>query len=530
MDDTAVKQLCRIAALGLILLGCKAAPRAPTAPPRAAVIQPTRAVERVQEPPGRPAVEPVASEPVVEPAKAQPVTAKAAPEVRVAAFDSHQFYGVYVSGQKAGWAEERIAGLPDGGIRLSTRVQLRIERLGSRMDLELSDEVEYEPLDDGGALRRFETVESTGGARAVRRGELRAGKMWITIESAGATSQQNFDPPRERAEDTLPLLVVKRLRAAGGKAIQTWQFDRQSMKNVSVETTLLSEKKTRISGVPTTVLEVKGVDAARGITMVNRLTEGGRTLEMTLGPGLKLVLEDEKVAKNPAVVVPDLYRLSVVPVDQALGDAGSVGRLKLRLDGLPERGLTLVDDRQTRDGNVVEVRRLALADLPQSELAEADRVRWLEATAFIDHEHSLVRAAVTESARGATDLEKVVAMTRAVHRGLTYTLATAPLTASAILKDGRGDCTEYARVLAAMARAAGLPAREVSGMAYAGDSDPGFAFHAWVEVFLDGRWFAVDPTWDQAPVDATHIALSRDDPAAIVGLLGGLKAVVLEKE
>ncbi len=121
-------------------------------------------------------------------------------------------------------------------------------------------------------------------------------------------------------------------------------------------------------------------------------------------------------------------------------------------------------------------------------------------------------------------------LTNAVHKALRYSLATAPVTASRILADRTGDCTEYGRLLAALLRALGLPAREVSGLAYTGDSDPGFAFHAWTEAYTGDRWLAADPTWNEVPIDATHIALSRDDPSAIVGLLGGVKAVVIARE
>ncbi len=67
-------------------------------------------------------------------------------------------------------------------------------------------------------------------------------------------------------------------------------------------------------------------------------------------------------------------------------------------------------------------------------------------------------------------------------RGAAHTLAR-----------GAGDATEYALLLVALARAAGLPARAVFG-ALAGPTRP----HAWAEVYLDGAWRAVDPFLYQA--------------------------------
>lgn len=464
----------------------------------------------------------------------EPPAARVVPDDPTAGLESHQFYGVYLQGQKAGWAEERIETLADGGVRVVTHVQLRIKRMGSLMTLELEDEVVFGPPPDG-RLRSFRSVQTLpGGGQAVRRGEVRDGRLNVVVEAGGARTEEDRDPPKESVADTVPKLVISRLRAAGGGPITVWQYDRQQLRDVPVETTILSEKRTHVQGVPVVILVVKGVDRVRSLEPVNRITEGGRTLEMTIGPGLKLVLEDREVAQNPLVAAPDLYRLSVVPIDRQLGRPGSVTRLTVGLTGLPST-LSLSDARQQLSERTTEggerrltVRRIPLAEMPETPLEDAARARWLESTAFVDHDHPRVRALATRAAGQGTPLDKAVALTRAAHRALSYTLATAPMTASSILAGGKGDCTEYARLLVALLRAIGTPAREVSGMAYAGDDDPGFAFHAWVEAYVAGRWMPLDPTWHQAPVDATHIALSRDDPSAIIGLIGGLKARVIE--
>lgn len=84
------------------------------------------------------------------------------------------------------------------------------------------------------------------------------------------------------------------------------------------------------------------------------------------------------------------------------------------------------------------------------------------------------------------------------------------------LEQGRGECTDFADLFTTLARAVGLPARTVIGLAYRDGSDPGFMFHAWNEVFADNRWQSVDPTWNQMRVDATHIQLTADEAAAML--------------
>ncbi len=79
--------------------------------------------------------------------------------------------------------------------------------------------------------------------------------------------------------------------------------------------------------------------------------------------------------------------------------------------------------------------------------------------------------------------------------------------AAQTLATREADCREFSELFVAMARALGLPARMVSGIAYGGGS---FGGHAWVEVYA-GEWIELDPTWGTDFVDATHIRGSEDE-------------------
>ena len=56
------------------------------------------------------------------------------------------------------------------------------------------------------------------------------------------------------------------------------------------------------------------------------------------------------------------------------------------------------------------------------------------------------------------------------------------------LRNKRGICGGYANLTAALLRAAGIPAKVVSG--YSGEA------HGWNEAYVDGRWINIDTTWD----------------------------------
>jgi transglutaminase-like putative cysteine protease len=118
-----------------------------------------------------------------------------------------------------------------------------------------------------------------------------------------------------------------------------------------------------------------------------------------------------------------------------------------------------------------------------------------------------------------------------VRKNIKPSLRMAMLSAGEVLDKKEGDCTEYAVLFAALARAAGIPARVNVGLVYYNNR---FLFHAWDEVYL-GRWVPIDAALDQTRVDATHIKIfsgsldsAEDLYAAMIRVVGKLKFEVLE--
>ena len=130
-----------------------------------------------------------------------------------------------------------------------------------------------------------------------------------------------------------------------------------------------------------------------------------------------------------------------------------------------------------------------------------------------------IRRLAGRAVQGASSpSDRVDALVAFVHRYVEYVDRDTIQTVADTVRTRRGDCTEYADLLTTMARALGLPARTVTGLAYDADNAT-FALHSWNEVAVEGRWQGVDPTWDQTRLDATHIALPEDRALVVLGLL-----------
>jgi len=88
-------------------------------------------------------------------------------------------------------------------------------------------------------------------------------------------------------------------------------------------------------------------------------------------------------------------------------------------------------------------------------------------------------------------------------------------TATEVLDNAAGDCTEHAVLVVALMRAAGIPARAVDGIVLASDRDgSGVAgYHAWAEIWL-GEWIGVDATVNEIGTSARYLEFGLDEPGS----------------
>ena len=102
-------------------------------------------------------------------------------------------------------------------------------------------------------------------------------------------------------------------------------------------------------------------------------------------------------------------------------------------------------------------------------------------------------------------LARIQFFSHAVHTCLRYErgITANTTTAQQAFDGGVGVCQDYAHILLALLRNAGIPCRYVAGLA----SDYGET-HAWVEAWIGDRYYGIDPTRDKL-IDEGYIALSR---------------------
>ena len=79
--------------------------------------------------------------------------------------------------------------------------------------------------------------------------------------------------------------------------------------------------------------------------------------------------------------------------------------------------------------------------------------------------------------------------------------------AAEVAKSREGDCSEHAVLLAALARACGIPSHVAMGLVYV-DGAGGFGYHMWTELYLSGTWVPFDATAGRGGTSAGYLKLT----------------------
>jgi hypothetical protein len=313
-------------------------------------------------------------------------------------------------------------------------------------------------VDSAMAARRVVVVREAGAGRQEARAERQVDDGWrVTATGVGVRLIDGDAVPAT----LVPLYVAAR----GGTGVA---FDGP----VLVEGANLASADLQVDvSADGRTASAKYHTAAGELRAVARLDEQGRVAEAGVGAMLASRRAEE-----------DELRLSFEPPE-------IVDSTAIEVAGSPESGGLV---HLTISG--VKVPPPVLAELPGQTVQTAPGGTWdvyVEETAY------------PGDAAGAW--REVRERTHFVSGTLVDDLRFSSLSPAEALSAGRGDCTAHAIVLAADLADRGYDARLVTGFVL---DDGSLHRHRWVVVRIGKRWVPVDPMFDEAPAQPTHVALA----------------------
>jgi hypothetical protein len=227
----------------------------------------------------------------------------------------------------------------------------------------------------------------------------------------------------------------------------------------------------------------------------------------------------------------EVMSMARIPLRGAISDPRERTHLALTVNG---PGAALVPDdppRQQRIGELLRVTREAVPERGAAAGTSPEELApFLAPAPFIESDDPEIAATARTVVGDERDpVRRARRLVRWVRTHLEQAPSVTMPSAREVLRARRGDCNEHAVLLAALARAAEIPARVVAGAVYVND---GFYYHAWTELWLGG-WMSADAVFDQLPADATHVKLIEGGPERhfqLAGVIDRLHFTVVEED
>ncbi len=261
----------------------------------------------------------------------------------------------------------------------------------------------------------------------------------------------------------------------------------------------------------------------------------GHELEVTLGGGMLMKLETESMAKTLDSSF-DFLAHNLVRPSKPIPDPEKLQYLKLRINGINEDDFLRFDGQSvsidTASALILELKRQTEPEKIVGIPVESVRLKpYIEPGPYIQSDAAEIDSLAREIIGAETNsLAAARLINRWVYENIEKAFTPDLSNALQTLHSKQGDCGEHAALAVALMRAAGIPARPVTGLVYWPPGE-GFGYHAWVEAFV-GDWIMLDPSWGEDIINPSHIALARGDlleqVRAIYNVLGKIDIEVLE--
>jgi hypothetical protein len=444
-------------------------------------------------------------------------------------------YGMYIQGKKVGWSILDLKFDKHDGkdvFVIIDETYLETKRDSKTVKMHMTSATTF-GLEGTGDIIRIDEPTEAGGRKTTRTAE-RQGDVFVVKSSIDPDNPRKVKPPKKNLEDLRK--ETNWLRdAKKGDTLDSYSVTLEDADIDTKETYTFKGKKTlRLGGVDTEVFEAS-VNSKGGVQEVE-LLRTGVPIKTVMGGFLEQRTEPEATAKKLEAVEIDILAASSIPIDRPLGDPHGIVALNLTVHGLGDYPLPQSHRQQLKSTNEKDVMLLELhkdfkpeKDAP---LKEEERKKMLEATPTVQSDAKKVVELAKKIVGDEQAVHKKAALLRKwVYRNLKKSYDDNATTTLEVLKNMAGDCTEHTLLFVSLARAVGIPAREVGGVASAGAESKLFGWHAWPEYHDGKQWVSTDPTWNEERVDATHIKFSDSaDDMAWTNVLGKVKFKVVKLE
>jgi len=441
---------------------------------------------------------------------------------------------MYFQEDKVGYSHFKIE--PAGrNFKIVSESTLRLTALKKTSEIRMKEKVMVRP---DLTLISFESAVRMNDKDLKMNGRVEGGHFLLDMAVEGEKLAREYpvDGATYHSGAVSLMPAMRGLKDGGSQNFSVFNPEKQAMEKVEQQISRVAGE----AGPNRAVWKVK-TNYGRNVIHSWLDVKGLTVVEKSLDGSLITMLEDEKAAKAflaKGTPGKDLVLdFSLIRVARPIPDSAKVRFLKIRMQGIDSSAVpndhrqqvSKAADASASQGFGVTVRTEDPASMAKNGKPAPEKVadKYLVATMSIqaDHKEIVSKASEIVSQRDS-DLTKVTKLVHWTAKNIKGSMKDS-FTALSVLRDREGECQAHANLYTALARAAKIPTRVVTGLVYT--EEIGFLYHAWAESYVNG-WLAVDPTLDQIPVDATHIKLyagdSADDMNSLLKTAGKVKIEV----
>ncbi len=444
------------------------------------------------------------------------------------------------SGEREDWMGTYFQGKKLGFTRVQTRWSLQ----GIEVDSTVFFQIRSKSIDQSTTinqktrlgpdfkLRSFSLLQEITGHRQQVEGRVEGNRLIYRIKSRGFDKEKSIEfPPGTLPSSTFLLNLLADGLKVGQKGTLSLFLEPFQML-VDLEYEVLRKDNLEYEGKSVETFAIK--QKFSGIETTLWIAGDGSVIKETTNQGFESFKESAEVAQklDEPLTVSSIITMSLVKPDQPINRSERVREIIFHLQPLRSPDLIPEDQRQ----KILKTEQLpngfyratlqVKTELEQSfssGLGKPDS-KYLEDSAQVQSRHPMIRALARDLTGDKRNVWQVAKdINRWVHQNLAKELVDT-VTALDALHERRGECQSHTYLFTALARAVGIPTRIVNGLVYSQEYS-GFLYHAWPEVYV-GEWRALDPTFGQDVVDATHIKLTegtQDGPFRLMEFVGKLK-------
>ncbi len=426
---------------------------------------------------------------------------------------------IFQKDRKIGYTNRRFF-QRDDGYYLSESVFMRINTLGMVQDIKIKT---FGNLNKDLSLASFNFELKSGMFHFMAHGKVEGKTLTVFID------QQKTEIPLEN-KIYLTAGIMDAVWSFDLQPDQTrtfYVFDPATMGQRAVQVTMIGYETLNVMGIKQKTKKMS-VDFM-GVSQTAWIGEDGSVIqeEGFMGIKLKRVTENEALKGMTMAASQDFTSIFAVTPDIPIDQADKLKKLRLKIYGIKNEGFFLNGGRQNFEDGILTILKEDHLDMLEMHLSEKEQ--FLKPSPFIQSNHPKIKHKVSEIVSPDDSLlSKAKKLMAWMYKNIDKRPVLSVPSALDTLKNLMGDCNEHAVLMAALARAAGIPAQIEAGLVYVKGR---FYYHAWNVLYL-GEWVTIDSLMGQMPADVTHIRFVRGEPKEqidLIGVIGKVKLEILEQ-